>query len=132
MRRDAREAAYRFLYSFLVTGEKDDELKKDLYREHKIKDKDVAFADTLISAVFEHFDEICGYISRLAVGYNIERINYLDKSALVIAMTEIKYFDDIDVPVSIDEAVRLVKKYSTENSLSFVNGILGEFAKENR
>ena len=44
-------------------------------------------------------------------------------------MAEIKYFEDIDAAVSIDEAVRLVKKYSTESSLGFVNGILAEFTK---
>ena len=44
-------------------------------------------------------------------------------------MTEITSFEDIDVAVSIDEAVRLVKKYGAESSVSFVNGVLGEFAR---
>ena len=129
MRRDAREAVYRLVYSYYFTGEVDGENKEYFYKEHKLNDKDVEFADTLISATMEHEEEFNSAISELSSGFKLDRINYLDKAALVLAMAEIKYFEDIDTAVSIDEAVRLVKKYSTESSLGFVNGILAEFTK---
>ena len=129
MRRDAREAVCRYLYSCLITGEADCELKKYLYNEHKMNDKDVEFADTLISVVEKNQEELISELSTLSIGYNIDRINYPDKAAMLIAMTEITNFEDIDVAVSIDEAVRLVKKYGAESSVSFVNGVLGEFAR---
>ena len=129
MRRDAREAAFRYLYSYLITGEEDGEIKEYLFKEHKLDNKDVEYVGTLISDMMEREEEFISEISNLSERYNIERINYPDKAALLIAMTEIVCFEDIDVAVSIDEAVKLVKKYSSENSLSFVNGILGEFAR---
>ncbi len=130
MRRDARDAVCGLTYAYLLTGELDGEAKSFFYKEYKLDDKDVAFADTLICAVEEHEQETVAAISELSIGFDLERINYFDKAALMIAMTEIKYFNDIDVPVSIDEAVRLVKKYSTENSLAFVNGILASYVKK--
>jgi len=129
MRRDAREAVYRYLYTYFITGELDGETKNYFYKEHKLSDKDVEFADSLICAVKEHEEEMIACISELSERYSVERINHLDKSAIMLAMVEMKYFDDIDVPVSIDEAVRLVKKYSTENSLGFVNGVLAAYGK---
>ena len=126
MRKDAREAVYRFLYSYFLTGETDGDTKDYFYKEHKLTDKDVEFADTLISAVLKREGEIVDMLNGLAETYGAGRINYLDKAALYIGITEIYGFDDIDDAVSADEAVRLVKKYSTENSLSFVNGVLAE------
>ena len=62
-------------------------------------------------------------------GYKFERLYSTDKCALTIAVCEIKYFEDIPNVVSIDEALSLVRKYSTEESLSFVNGILASLKK---
>lgn len=129
MRRDAREAVYRLLYSYFLTEEWDGELKKNCFAEHKLNDKDVEFADGLIARILESESKHNESISELANSFSFDRINYLDRAALVIAMTEIDFYDDIDAAVSIDEAVRLVKKYSTENSLAFVNGMLAEYVR---
>jgi N utilization substance protein B len=56
--------------------------------------------------------------------YKENRINPTDKSILLIAMAEIMYFDEIPPIVSVSEAVGLAKKYSTEKSADFVNGVL--------
>lgn len=131
MRKDAREAAYRYIYSFLMTGEADDELKKDIYKEHKLNDKDVEFADTLIRTVTDNLAEFTSVLAELSVGFTEERVNPLDKDAIFIAMAEIKFFKDIDNPVSINEAVGLCKKYSGETSVNFVNGILASYLRRN-
>jgi len=129
MRRDAREAVFRYLYSYLLTSEDDNETKTELYKEHKLNGKDVEFADSLICAIQKNLEEITKSISGLAIGFDVDRINYADKCALMIAIAEMNDFKDIDVAVSIDEAVRLVKLYSTDGSLAFVNGILAEYAR---
>ncbi len=131
MRRDAREAVYRMIYSYLLTGEVDGELKNYYYFEHKLNGKDVEFADTLLSAVLENEDKILKKIEGLPKGYSLDRINQLDKAAILIAATEIDNFPDIDDIVSIDEATRLTEKYSTENSPAFVNGILAGYMRLN-
>ena len=132
MRKDAREAAYRYIYSFLMTNEADEELKKEVYKEHKLNDKDVEFADALIRTVIEHLPEFTGVLSELSVGFTEERVNPLDKDAIFVAMAEIDYFDDIDNPVSINEAVGLCKKYSGDTSVNFVNGVLASYLRRNK
>ncbi|MDE5547411.1 MAG: transcription antitermination protein NusB, partial [Clostridia bacterium] len=58
------------------------------------------------------------------------RIYPADKALMLIALTEIKYFDDIPNVVSVNEATALARTYSTENSADFVNGVLGGFINE--
>ena len=55
---------------------------------------------------------------------------YTSSCALYIAVAELKYFSDIPPVVSIDEAISLVRKYSTEESMNFVNGILAAVKKD--
>ena len=129
MRRDAREAVYKILYADLFY-ENDDEFEKETMEESSLSKDDAEFANALLSAIKEHKSELEEIIGKHARGYSFERIFSTDKCALYIAVAEIKYFDDIPTVVSIDEALSLVRKYSTEESLNFVNGILASVKKE--
>ncbi len=129
MRRDAREAVYKILYADLFY-ENDDEFEKETMEESSLSKDDEEFANALLSAIKEHKSELEEIIGKHARGYSFERIFSTDKCALYIAIAEIKYFDDIPTVVSIDEALSLVRKYSTEESLNFVNGILASVKKE--
>lgn len=129
MRRDAREAVYKILYADLFY-ENDDEFEKETMEELSLSKDDEEFANALLSAIKEHKSELEEIIGKHARGYSFERIFSTDKCALYIAVAEIKYFDDIPTVVSIDEALSLVRKYSTEESLNFVNGILASVKKE--
>lgn len=129
MRRDAREAVYKILYADLFY-ENDDEFEKETMEESSLSKDDEEFANALLSAIKEHKSGLEEIIGKHARGYSFERIFSTDKCALYIAVAEIKYFDDIPTVVSIDEALSLVRKYSTEESLNFVNGILASVKKE--
>ena len=129
MRRDARDAVYKILYADLFY-ENDDEFEKETMEESSLSKDDEEFANALLSAIKEHKSELEEIIGKHARGYSFERIFSTDKCALYIAVAEIKYFDDIPTVVSIDEALSLVRKYSTEESLNFVNGILASVKKE--
>lgn len=74
-------------------------------------------------------DEINGMISEFSKGWDIERLVKIDKNILRIAVTELMYLKDTPVSVAIDEAVELAKKYSTDESSAFINGILGQIVK---
>ena len=129
MRRDSREAVYKILYADLYC-DNDADFEAEVMTEAKLSLEDKKFAEDLLSAVKEHKEEIEQIIADHAHGYKFERIFSTDKCALYIAVAEIKYFDDIPTVVSIDEALSLVRKYSTEESLNFVNGILASVKKE--
>lgn len=79
----------------------------------------------------EHGEELDAIIARLAEGWSLERIANVDRITLRLALFEILY-RDTPAPVVINAAVDIVKKYSTEDSGRFVNGILGAFLRERR
>ena len=70
-------------------------------------------------------------IQKYSNGWDISRLVKIDKDILRIAITELLYAKDAPIKVIVDEAVELAKKYSTEDSSSFVNGILAKVILEN-
>ena len=79
----------------------------------------------------EHQDDIKDQIANCAIGWDISRLIKIDHDILNIAVTELLYVQDAPIKVIIDEAVELAKKYSTEDSSSFINGVLGQIVKTN-
>lgn len=82
------------------------------------------FADPLISGVLEYRDAIDDVIKKHARNWDINRMAVVDRNVLRLAIFEMLYRDDIPPVVSINEAVDISKRFSTEDSGRFVNGIL--------
>lgn len=80
--------------------------------------------------VYDHIDEIDGYISNNSKGWSISRISKVALACMRIAIYEMLYCVDIPVSVSINEAVELIKNYATEKDSSFANGIMGTIAQD--
>ena len=80
--------------------------------------------------VYDHIDEIDGYISNNSKGWSISRISKVALACMRIAIYEMLFCDDIPVSVSINEAVELIKNYATEKDSSFANGIMGTIAQD--
>lgn len=125
MRATAREAALNIVFAQQFNTDCLDVLKKKVFKQFKLeKEEDLLFALDLVAAVEEHRQELIEGIEEACHHYKENRINPMDKSVLLIAMAEIKYFDEIPPVVSASEATNLAKKYSTEKSADFVNGVL--------
>jgi transcription antitermination protein NusB len=82
------------------------------------------FADPLIRGSLEHREEADALISKYAVNWELHRIAAVDRNILRLAIFEMLHRQDIPPIVSINEAVDLAKKFSTQDSGKFVNGIL--------
>ena len=125
MRTNAREAALNIIFAQQFNTDCTDAFKRRVYKQFGLeKDDDILFAADLVAAVEEHRDELIFKIEAASHHYLANRINPTDKSILLIAMAEICYFDDIPPVVSVSEAAGLARKYSTETSADFVNGVL--------
>lgn len=129
MRKDAREAVYKLLFSNQFNDKFDDEFKKYIYLDCNLSKEDMAFADEIIENFYKNEEEINSIIAELSKGYKLDRIFVTDKCAMQIAICEITYLKDIPIIVSISEAMELVRKYSTPESPNFVNGILAEYKR---
>lgn len=127
MRSEAREAALKILFAEQFNDENLMELLNRLTKN--LKDEDAAFARSLVSCVRDHRDELLGEIDSHILNFKENRLYTVDKCIMLIAVAEIKYFDDIPAVVSVNEAANLANKYSTERSADFVNGVLAGIIK---
>jgi N utilization substance protein B len=83
----------------------------------------------LINGVAEHLTKIDELIITYAQGWDMDRMPPIDRNILRIAIFEILWAAEIDIQVACDEAVELAKAYSTDESSSYINGVLGRIIK---
>lgn len=76
-----------------------------------------------VSDQIAHIDDL---ISSHLQGWTLDRLPAVDRAILRVAVWELLYADDVPEPVAVDEAVQLAKELSTDDSPSFVNGVLGQ------
>ena len=129
MRKNARESVFKIMFSSIFNAESDKEFRAFIYDEDNLNEQDVSFAEKLYDAIINNEETINNDISEISKGYSFDRIYSTDNCALKIAICEMRYFDDVPNIVAINEAMELVRKYSTPESPNFVNGVLAEFKK---
>ena len=88
------------------------------------------FAEPMIRGAIEHRDAVDAQIKKYAKNWELHRIAAVDRNILRLAIYEMLYREDIPPVVSINEAVDIAKKFSTEDSGKFVNGILDKVKSE--
>ena len=87
------------------------------------------YIDNVVSGVANREEDLNEQISKFAIGWDITRISKLARCILQLAIYEILYVEDVPTGVAVSEAVRIAKKYDGDDTGSFVNGILGSFAR---
>ena len=123
-RRSAREFVLRALYAIELNGGNATEILKDPLIIKKIGGPLFEFSKELLEKTWSNHEEFDSYIKVKAINWEFNRLAIVDKLVLRMALCEFLYFEDIPPKVSIDEAIEISKKYSTEKSGKFINGIL--------
>ena len=90
------------------------------------------YAVEVVRGVAEHVDELDWYIAQTSHNWSIERMPRLDLAVLRMAIFELAHRPDVPTAVIISEAVELAKRFSTDESGRFVNGVLSRLAAEIR
>ena len=100
----------------------------------KIKKQSVVekFSEELITNISQNNKFIEDTIEKTANNWSLNRMATIDRCILEIAVSEFFYFPLIPIKATINEAIELAKKYSTDRSYEFVNGILDKISKENK
>jgi N utilization substance protein B len=125
-RREARERALELLYEADAKG---------ITPEAVMTDLPVApdeFASDVVRGVGAHLAEVDELLRRFAKGWTLERMPVIDRTLLRMATYELGHRPDVPTASIINEAVELAKRYSTDDSGRFVNGMLGRIADELR
>lgn len=88
------------------------------------------YVTTLLTCYVDHDQEINDRIQRYSQGWRLDRLVRMDRCLLQLALSELFFVPDVDPPVTINEIVELAKRYSTEDSYRFINGILRTATEE--
>ena len=142
-RANARELAVHLIYGRNFTGEEPETVvtvrlerdyyaqlseENDIYAERPSRAQ-LRYLDTVVSGVANREEELNQQIQKFSIGWDVTRISRLTRCIMQLAIFEILYMEDVPVGVAVSEAVRLAKKYDSPETGSFVNGILGSFAR---
>ena len=142
-RGNARELAVHLIYAREFTGDEPEKvvaarLEKEYYAQLAEENQvysdrpsraQVAYLDNVVSGVANRADELNEHIQKYSIGWDISRISKLARTIMQLAIFEILYVTDVPTGVAISEAVRIAKMYDGDDTGSFVNGILGAFAR---
>lgn len=123
-RRKAREIALQVLYQIDCTGMDSEEAIELFWQNFEAPVSARAFSTTLIRGTVEHLPNIDEAIRRCSDHWSLERMARVDKNILRMAVYELLYLDEIPPKATLNEAIDLGKNFGSENSGSFVNGIL--------
>ena len=142
-RANARELAVHLIYGRVFTGEEPEQVvntrlakeyyeklaeENEVYTERPSRAQ-LRYLDTVVSGVANREEELNSYIQKFSIGWDISRISKLTRCVMQLAIFETLYVEDVPVGVAVSEAVRIAKKYDGNDTGSFVNGILGSFAR---
>ena len=143
-RSTAREIAMHLIYEMEYHQESPEELmekvfsegyyprlaeESDLYQDRP-NAKQMEYIRGCVQGVADHREEIDGIIEQYAVGWKLGRISKVSLAVLRLAVYEILYVEDAPTGAVINEAVEIARRYEEEEKVSFINGILGAFARD--
>ncbi len=128
MRVLAREVAFKKIYESLFISNDDMNILFDI--ENLTNKEGQQFASMLVDLYFQNKVEIEDKIKSNLKNYELDRIYKIDRAIISLAITEYFYYKQTPKPVIINEAVDLAKRYGTDKSYSFVNGILAVILKD--
>ena len=123
-RRKARELATQVLFHMEFSPGEPDDVFHLICESFRASMSIRAFSKKLVYGVCENKEHLDSLISRSSKNWRLERMPYVDKCILRLGVFEIFFMEDIPPKVSIDEAVELGKKFGTEDSGAFINGVL--------
>ena len=125
VRRKARAIALQVLYEFDSAGHDVEAALSHLLADGKLSEDNAAFARGLVKGVIQNRKQIDQHIKKFAPAWPLEQIPIVDRNILRLAIFEILLDNSVPVKVAINEAVELAKKFGSDSSSRFVNGVLG-------
>ena len=128
-RMQSRDRAFKLIFEYIFTREIDEDLLGDYLLEVS-NETEQNYLKNVYFGVASKFDYLISKIEKFSVGFKAKRIYKVDLAIMVLAAFEMEFMSEIPVKVSINEACELAKIYSTQKSVSFINGILAKVGEE--
>ena len=126
----AREYFFKLVFEYQFLLQKDNEYFSQIFEDEKLTDEDKQYIENSYDEILKNKNLIDDIIKNYLKEYTIERLYKIDLAILRVAVFELKFSSDqLPNSVIIDSAVELAKKYSTDNSYKFINGILASVVR---
>jgi N utilization substance protein B len=125
----ARSLALQALYEIDLAGHPMGEVLAARIDDYDLEDELEEFASRLVRGVYPIRKELDGYIAEHAPEWPIEQVSIIDRNLIRMAVWEFAISQQTPVKVAINEAVELAKRYGSDSSSRFVNGVLGSLAE---
>ncbi|HYR87315.1 MAG TPA: transcription antitermination factor NusB [Terriglobia bacterium] len=129
-RRKAREYALQMLFQWDITRDTIDQIAPAFFENHDEPPAVVDFARLLATRTVEHVEEIDVLIQRHAEHWRLDRMAIVDRNILRMATQEFLYDKETPKTVVINEAIEIARRFSSQESPQFINGILDSIKKE--
>jgi transcription antitermination factor NusB len=126
----SRELALQAFYQSEITKKDTVHILPQLVEEFSPDEGRDEFAERIVMGVREHIQKIDHLIVQYSENWRLDRMTIIDRSILRMAIYELLYCEDIPPKVTLNEAIDLGKRYGTEDSGSFINGILDRIQNE--
>ncbi len=124
-RRKSRAVTLQVLYEVDSAGHEAERIIAHLATKEGLSEENKAFVRHLVNGVIQNREAIDRNIQRFAPAWPLGQMAVVDRSILRLAIFEILFDNEVSVKVAINEAVELAKKFGSENSPKFINGVLG-------
>jgi transcription antitermination protein NusB len=128
MRRKGRELAVQALYQIELTGESSAAAVRLFFERADASVRAKEFAATLVDGVRAHQAQLDELITQASEHWRFERLSRVDLNVLRVAAYELSHTPKVPTSVAIDEAIEIARRFGTEESAEFVNGILDQIA----
>src|SRR5262245_43233849 len=128
-RRQARECALQMLFQRDLSRNSREEIRETFWKEREESDDVRSFADSLVEGTLEQSEKIDSMITQCAENWRLERMPVVDRNILRMAVHEL-LLAETPPAVVISEAIEIARKFSTDESTVFVNGILDRIRKD--
>ncbi len=128
LRRKAREYALQMLFEWEIGGQPHDRIEKGFWKNARAEKTTRAFANQLFEGAVAQAEALDALISRQAANWRLERMAAIDRAILRLAVYELRAAET-PAGVVINEALELARKFSSEEAVPFINGILDAIYK---
>ena len=129
-RRKAREYALQMLFQWDVTRDAIDQIISNFFENYDEPQAVVDFARLLVTRTVEHVEEIDSLIKSHAEHWRLDRMATVDRNVLRLATQEFLYDKETPKSVIINEAIEIARRFSSQESPQFINGILDSIRRE--
>ena len=131
-RKLAREAVLQALYAKHVSNEEAKKVLHDILKRYEFDKMTKKFVEELFNSTIKFSDELDKHIESSLDNWTVDRLNVIDRLIMQMSLCEMIHLKSYDIShkVTISSAIENAKKFSSEDSTSFVNGVLDSIYKE--